>query len=496
MIRQQRPKHRILGKPKQRRGSYVIWAAFMMVILVGMTGLVVDGGLLMNAHRDAHNAADAAALAAGYALLRGQSSADAIAAGTAFVTAESHNDLPDAAVTINIPPLSGPYAGAPRYAEAIVTSPMPTFFVHVLPGVGNEHSVVARAVAGSEVVAAGEGVICLNPDEYPGLKVGGDAQLKVQGDVYVNSEGGGVDENGDPVETGNHQTAATVSNNATVSAENVNVVGGVNDPDNFDNIDPGGPNPLHAGTLPIADPLLYLPTPTVANGVDPIYHGSPQASDGSLELNATAESTNEVIIDPGTGEEIMILNPGIYEKIKITGGRVEMRPGIYVLSPQNNTAFTLEITGGNVVADGIMVYNTGSDYDPLSGAPDNADGDNPPAAPKNVEFGDIKINAAMQFNPLDTSEHTYGTPVSDEFDGMLFYQRRWNESDMQIEGDSEEGNLAGTLYAKWGEVKIAGQGTYDAQFVVGTMDIIGQGDITINYDGDDLGKALKLFLVE
>ncbi len=67
---------------------------------------------------------------------------------------------------------------------------------------------------------------------------------------------------------------------------------------------------------------------------------------------------------------------------------------------------------------------------------------------------------------------------------------------MQIEGDSEEGNLAGTLYAKWGDVKIAGQGTYDAQFVVGTMEITGLGDVTINYDGDNLGKAYKLFLVE
>ena len=497
MISRQQPVRRTLEKRNKRRGSYVIWAALMMVVLIGMTGLVVDGGLLMSAHRDAHNAADAAAMAAAFAKMRGQSDADAIAIGTTFIN--NYNDLPDAEATINVPPVSGPYAGAPLFAEAIVTAPMPTFFVHVLPGVGNQHSVVARAVAGLEMVAAGEGVITLNPYSYPGLKVTGDAQLKVEGDIYVNSEGGGVDENGDPVETGNNRTATSVSNNAGVYAESVNIVGGVNDPENFENIEEGGLNPLDAGSLPIADPLAYLPTPFVGNGVDAIYQGSPQASDGSLALNNTAESNNEVIVDPGTGEEIMVLNPGIYESIKITGGRVELRPGIYVLSPTTNTAFVLEITGGEVIADGIMFYNTASDYDPLSGSPDNADSlddhDTPTFSP-DLEYGNVKINAAMQFNPLDTSEYAYAPPVEDVFDGMLFYQRRALDASMQIEGDSEEGNLSGTLYAKRGDVKIAGQGTYDAQFVVGSMDITGQGDVTINYDGDNIGKALKLFLVE
>ncbi len=481
---------------RRRRGTYVVWTAVMMVVLVGLMGLVIDGGILMATHRHAHNAADAAAMAAAYAKLRQESDVDATQVATDFVIEPTHNGLPNATVTVNIPPATGAYTGAAGYVEAIVSTPMPTYFIHVLPGVSQGSSVTARAVAGSEAVAAGEGVITLDPDARPGLKVTGNGRLKVNGDVYVNSEGGGVDEDGVPVDNGENQTAVSVSNNATVCAANVNVVGGVNDPDNFENVVPGGPNPLDALQLPIADPLLYLPTPMVANGVDATFHGSPQASDGGLALNKPPGSQNEIVVDPETGEDMMVLYPGVYESIKITGGKVELKPGIYVLKPANNTTFTLDITGGDVIADGIMFYNTGSDYDPATGLPDTNDGDNPPNAPGNVKFGNIKINADMQFNGIDTASYAYSPAVSDVFDGMLFYQRRWSTASMQVEGDSDGGNLSGTLYAKWGDVKLAGQGTYDAQFIVGSMEITGQGDITINYNGDNVGKAAKVFLVE
>jgi hypothetical protein len=116
--------------------------------------------------------------------------------------------------------------------------------------------------------------------------------------------------------------------------------------------------------------------------------------------------------------------------------------------------------------------------------------------PGGVLYGDVKINAAMEFAPIDTDTYSYIPQVSDDFNGMLFYQARNNPASVQIEGDSDEGDLSGTLYAKWGDIKLAGQGTYDAQFVVGSMEVTGQGDITINYDGDDLGKAPRIFLVE
>jgi len=482
---------------KRRTGSLFVWCAFLLLVMLGMVGLTIDGGLMLADRRHGQNGADSGALAAAYDKVRGRTDAQAQATGVLFATDEDHSDLPDATATINIPPTEGPYAGAANYAEAIVHVPVSTYFIHVLGGVDENATVRAHAVAGFEMVAAGEGVIALNPDAWPGLQVRGDAQLVVHGDIYVNSEGGGLDENGDVIRTG--RVAASVSNNATVRAENVNVVGGVNDPDNFENIVPGGDNPLDANTLGMPDPLINLPTPTVDNGVVDVRRGAPQASDGSLALNNTSDgsgSPNYIEVDATTGVETMILQPGIYDSIKISGGNVVMLPGIYVVSPQANDPWVVEITGGNVTAEGIMLYNTGSNYDPVTGLPDLQDGENPPAAGGNVRFGGISINASMQFSPIDSGEFDYGGADVSVFDGMLIYYRRWNDSDLKIEGNSSEGDLAGTLYAKWSDVQIAGQGTYDAQFIVGSMDISGQGDVTINYNGDDVGRAARVFLVD
>jgi hypothetical protein len=471
-----------------------------LVILIGMVGLVVDGGLMMASHRHAHNAADAAALAAALEKLRGQTDEVAIAMGQIFVRDADHNDLPTATTQIHIPPTQGPYAGSSRYAEAIVTLPTRTFFLQVLPGI-TERNVQARAVAGFEFAASGEGVLALNCEASPGLKISGNGSLVVEGDVIVNSHGGGVDENGNPVDTGGKQTAITVNNNGSIQALNVDVVGGVNNPDNFENYVDGDPNPLHTGQTETPDPFMTLPTPSVSNGVVDVSRGAPQVADGSLALNNPNDSSdtpNFIETDPVSGDETMVLHPGIYDEIKITGGRARFVPGIYVLRPTGNTPFVMDITGGEVDAEGVMFYNARSDYNPINPAEavDYGPCGTPPTVPPGVFYGDVKINAAIRFAPIDTGAHSYIPPVATDFNGMLFYQARDNPAGMQIEGDSDEGDLTGTLYAKWADVKIAGQGAYDAQFVVGSMEITGGGDVTISYDGSKTGKAPRVFLVE
>jgi len=391
------------GKRLQRRGAVAVWFALVLTVLLGMLGLVIDSGLLMSAQRHA---------------------------------------------TVNIPPASGPYAGNSAYAEVIVTNPRQTYFVHILPGATQDQEVGARAVAGFESVSAGEGVAVLDPTARPGLGVGGTAVLKVKGRVYDNSEGGGVDEDGVPVDNGNSQYAGDVSNNAVLKANDIRIVGGVNLPENFQPYEDGNTsNVLHAKELPIPDPLLNLATPTTGNGVNSAYRGAPQATNVNLKLNDSGaddvEPRNYIdTSDPDPANHRMMLHPGIYTSIEITGGNVTLLPGIYVLKPANNTQNALKITGGNVTADKIMFYATGSNYDPASGFPDANDGDGPPPTgyEKDVKFGAITMNAGMVFTPLEDS--------SSPFNNMLFYQRRWNTQSVDFQGDAEEGNLSGTLYAK------------------------------------------------
>src|SRR5437764_11777902 len=93
---------------RKRSGKIVVLFALILPVLLGMTGLVIDGGMLLAAHRQARNAADAAALAAALDLLNGKSLATAQATATTFV--HSYNNLSKATVTTRLP-TSGPYSG-------------------------------------------------------------------------------------------------------------------------------------------------------------------------------------------------------------------------------------------------------------------------------------------------------------------------------------------------------------------------------------------------
>lgn len=470
-----------------RKGAILVWFALILTVLLGMVGLVIDGGLMMATQRQAQNAADAGALAAAYDLMFGKSTA----AAATFV---GYNGLSDATTVVHNPPTSGPYSGMAKYVEVIVTCPMQTFFIQLLPGISSSQTVSARAVAGFESVSAGEGVGVLNPDARPGLAVAGGGSLKVKGLVVVNSEGGGVDENNVPVNNGNKQWAATVANNGSLMATDIHVVGGVDTPANFKNIVTGLTDVLHCNQTGIEDPLLTLPTPTVGNGVIDYDRGTVDATNTNLKFTDPS-GTNK--IEKFNGIDTLTLHPGIYQSISITGGNVRFLPGIFVLSPQKqeNATNTLRITGGTVTAEGIMFYNTGNSYSAQNGTPDVNDGEQKPVSkpgdlgdsPATNFWGSFQINAGMKFSPLVNSG---------PFNGMLFYQRRRNNNSLEITGNSSKGLLAGTLYAKWANVKIAGQGTYDAQFIVGSMSVTGQGDVTVNYAGQNLGKAPAVFLVE
>ena len=143
-------------------------------------------------------------------------------------------------------------------------------------------------------------------------------------------------------------------------------------------------------------------------------------------------------------------------------------------------------------------------YDPINGTPDINDVEQEPPI-DNAYLGGVAINAEMHFTPIDTdiSPTLYGrynfapaTLPSDAFNGMLFYQRRGSEETVKITGNAALGTLEGTIYAKWALFDIAGQGTYDAQFVVGRIKVSGQGNVTILSAGGGRGRANQVFLVE
>jgi Flp pilus assembly protein TadG len=516
--------------PGCRRSTILPQVILVLTALLGMTGLVVDGGLMMTARRAAQNAADSAAMAAAFELKRGNTVANSKTAATTFV--QTYNSLSAATVTTNIPPSTGPHSTGPNaahYAEVIVSYPVSTLFMGILGITSN--NVQARAVAGYEPLTLGEGAIVLDPTAQPGLTIQGGASLVVDGSVVVNSEGPGLDQYGSNVNPFNisGQPAMAAGNNATIKLQYLQVDGGV-DASTLASVQAystGGPFPLFAGQGTIEpDPLASIPAPLPSNTPSipatawSTLNPNPTTS-GGITTYPSGVYTNSISLGTGT---TTVLNPGIYADIKITGSaNVTFNPGVYIMAPQsNNQGLTINGSGtvtGGTATNGIMFYFTGDDYynsatPSLSGAYDAADSvmrqttpsfSNAPSnsnlptvggvtESSNVRWSSMTINASgpVNFYPLaDTN-----TPAN--FTGILFYQRPRNTTAASIQGGGSSNNVSlnGTIYARWAQFKMAGGGRYNAQFIVGSFNISGQATLTINGNGKNLGLANEVFLVE
>src|SRR5665811_191390 len=103
---------------QKRSGKAMFLFVLVLPVLLGMLGLVLDGGLMMVASRQARNAAYAAARAAALDKLRGATDATALATANSFLTT---NGLSGVTLTLNggannalnIPPQDPGNTGSP-----------------------------------------------------------------------------------------------------------------------------------------------------------------------------------------------------------------------------------------------------------------------------------------------------------------------------------------------------------------------------------------------
>lgn len=484
---------------RRRSGMTMVYTSLVMSLVVGMAGLVIDGGRMMAERRHVQSAADAAAMAAAVAKRGGALDATAKSAATTYVTAADHNGLSGATVLTNIPPATGAFAGTANYVQVTVTYPMQTFFMHVLPGVSQNQTVTARAVAGFEAVPSDDVIVALARSDWPALDVSG--KLTASGTIRVNSEGGGMDEEGNPSEmaqNGHTQwgaKAGLISQTNGIFAESVSVVGGVDTPENFKAIDQvNGGQPLECNQLPTSDPMMNLPTPSTANGVD-------GANVITAAITITASGNTGVPsswINGSTGQVTM--RPGVFASIEITGGLVTFSPGIYVIRGGKDPA--LSITGGTVSGEGVMFYNSASNYVPANGTPDRTAPYDPinealPTADQS-RFGSVVINSAARFTGINTTLHNYPgvNAAISSFNGVVFYQSRFNMKSVTITGSSSSDGLTGAIYAKWAPLTMIGEGTYTGQIFVRRLTVPSSSNITVNFSGTSTVTAREVFLVE
>jgi hypothetical protein len=462
-------------------GKTLVMFALVLPVLLGIVGLVVDCGLLMATQREVQNAADAAAMAAAMADLMRQG----VPREVATTIVATYNGLSSATLSVfNHPPAAGPHAGNSRYYEVVVTYPVSTLFMSAL-GVQGDQSVRARAVAGIEPVPAGAAIALLDPTAAPGLSVQAGAGLVVDGRIVVNSPAS-------PAATATGQVEAADYRIAGPSVQ------GTFQPY------PASRGQLALDSPPAPDPLVNLPVPastaSAANNTATPLGSAWNTRPLGSPLVQQGQSSG--LVDPNyvDGNGTVQLFPGVYQSITVSGGTLNLNPGVYVLSPSGSPLYTLDVTGGIVTGSGVLFYNTGADFVPLSGYPDSGDAElyNPGPAGTGAPSSSADFQGNFAGIRLDTSGNAQISlsallAPGDPYNGMLIYQRRSNMQPLTVAGGNL--TLSGTIYAAWAPLSMSGGGSHPAQFIIGSMQITGNDTITLSY-ASLAGTANEVFLVE
>ncbi|MDQ2745588.1 MAG: pilus assembly protein TadG-related protein [Chloroflexota bacterium] len=294
-------------------GQALIFVAMLMTVLMLFTGLVIDYGRGAVKHRDAQNAADAAALDAAYQIYAAQSEGTATTQAQSIV---SKHGFPSSDLT-TLTFLNGGGqptidASAVKSVNAVVTDTFPTLLMRLV----GLSSTTVNAAASAVVSASGSGpcAICvMEPHAAHAFEQIGHATTTVNG-------GGGVVVNSDATQ------AAFLQGNTHVTADSVGIVGnyGTRGPASF------SPNPVTGITL-IPDPLANVPVPTCPSG------------------NPTGQGAYS-----GSGT----ISPGTYTSISAGGNSgLTLSPGVYCITGSVGGGGTGQFNG-----NGVMLYFTCGTY--------------------------------------------------------------------------------------------------------------------------------------
>lgn len=487
-----------------RHGKILVLLAVLLPTLFTFLLLVLDGSNVTSSFRDAQQVADTAALSGADELFFGSTPSEVEATAREYAEANVSSD--GATIEVNCPPVSGTFVGSSNHVEVILRDAVRNSFGS--SRLGNEETTIsARSVAGLKAVTDDSAIIVLDDDPPPfalspvlpivpslpailgGMEVLGLGRVTVDGAVIVNTDWGGVDEHGENVgENGLPPFGITCMPILPLSklvATDIRTTGGVDRLQNYSKYGgDGSESVLQARRRPVPDPFRDVPVPTVSadsSNVKNVYHGG-----------------RTIVGIPLIGPPIT-LEPGVYEWITILAGRIQFEPGVYIIRNKDPLLqISLTMLAGEVEAEGVMFYitdNTG--YSPVSGSPDASDGETrPDDGGLLADVLGLLPSAVVNIGLLGSNI----TPINDSsspFDGFSFYQRRMDRRPIVFVQENLLGNgsLEGNVYSKWGHVILAGKGTFDARFVVGTLRLIALLDMDIR-PSVELPPAYDVYLAE
>jgi hypothetical protein len=306
---------------RNRRGVILLTAAGMIFVLLAFVGLALDVGYLQWSRRRAQTAADAAALAGGWAKQMGGSVAAEGRFG-AEMNGFKHNDE-GVRVTIN-----NPYAGDSDAVEAIVEQDAPSFFMRALAW--NTLPVRARAA-----VKLGYGTACvyaLNATAKDAIHVSGELTLGC-GAIAESTHKNAVKLNSAEVTMKNGATFASVGGFAKEYTDVVTPATSL----------------VSGAAMPVpADPLRTLPVPVYTN------QSCLNGSTWTMQASSCAALPNLV---SGTYQ------PGVYcggARVNNSSDSVSFAPGLYILAGGD-----LDFGSGRVTGAGVTFFLDSADNWPV-----------------------------------------------------------------------------------------------------------------------------------
>jgi hypothetical protein len=418
---------------KRRRSesgqSYIIMA-MMMVIMLGFSALAIDGGNLYHEHRRAQNAADAAAMAAALAKIKGQP------LGTVALTSTTTNDFvttaqacspagsdcvlgvgTDLTIEVTNPPREGQYAGNPEYIRVSIEHKVNTSFAHLVFSGGLHDAVEAVSRVWPTQSFISYAIFATSEHACKGVWFSG------TGDTNIT--GGGVFSNSDAASASCQSGVQGGSGAISVAnPHGIEVVG---------TFDMGG-----SGAVSPA-PAEYAPSYRIR----PMM-GTPDCSAlwdyGQMKINSAGAHT----IFPGRYDEITIL----------AGAVVTMDPGMYCI--YGNKGFTSN--GGSITGTDIFIYMEDGDFN---------------------LGGNTLVNLSAVQPPNSLLD-----PSFNDWAGMLLYVDPNNTNPITITGASNT-VYTGTIYAPSSQVTLEGGGAsigINAQVIGESVKISGNAELNLTYD--------------
>ncbi len=296
----------------RRSGQMLPMVSVLLVILLAITGLVLDGGRMYFEKRRMQNAADAGALAGAHELFRGNTDlgADVRPAAVNDTGLNGYTDG-DSSITVNLE--NGPTGLPNRAVEVTIARTVPTTLMQVLNA--GPVTVRARGTAGLAPYID-TCILALNPSAASALKFHGNAVVDAACGLMSNSQAGnGFERDG----------------GSLVSSSFSGVTGYYSDNGGGGSMSPAP----QEQAPPMLDPLAFLEPPD--------YTGWPLAS-----FNPP---TNEYVCPGGQ----CVFN----NKLTVAGSPATrtFQPGIYVL--RNGMDIVSDIT---VEGFGVTFYNASTAF--------------------------------------------------------------------------------------------------------------------------------------